>query len=169
MIDVAFDKRMVIVHSVSGNVITPHAHITGSGTEMRLWHTGTPNEHGSNYSAAGDHLGRIWSFEPAQNGVRIRNHLTKAMYLTVDDAKENTTLKMRTRQDHERGQVWHLERALPGLNDFLLVPSHDNGLAIGPMEGAHELETVLILRPRTTLNQLWTAQALCPARTADDL
>ncbi|MFI8834985.1 hypothetical protein ACIGPN_28815 [Streptomyces afghaniensis] len=91
------------------------------------------------------------------------------MYLTVDDTKENTTLKMRTRRDNDRGQVWHLERAVPALNDFLLTPAHGNGMAVGPMEGSHESETVLILRPKTTLNQLWTAQALCPARTPDDL
>ncbi|MFF7315106.1 RICIN domain-containing protein [Streptomyces sp. NPDC008137] len=165
--DVPFGKKQVIVHSASGLIITPRGHLTAAGTEMRLWQAGLPAV-GPNHNAAGANLGRIWQFEKVDNGVRIRNHLDKPMYLSVTEGEENTTVKMSEKRSGDSGQVWRLEQALPGLSDFLLVPVLNTGLAVGPLEGAQILENVLVLRRRASLDLLWKAHTPSPAK-ADDV
>ncbi|MGW7579298.1 hypothetical protein [Streptomyces sp. NPDC054765] len=123
---------------------------------MRLWGAGRPAERGINSGDTPDCRNRTWQFEPTDTGTtRIRNGLD--FYLTVAEGREGVTVKVDRLRSGDQGQLWYLEQPVPGLGDFPLTTALNRALAAGPLEGSHVIENVLVLRTRSTLDQLWTA------------
>ncbi|MFE9400057.1 hypothetical protein [Streptomyces flavidovirens] len=165
VVDLPISTPQVLVHSASGLVITPRGHEQKAGTEVRLWSAGLPAR-GVNSGVQGKDRGRIWQFEPADaGGVRIKNGL--GFYLTTSQGREPATVKMDTERSGDQGQVWHLEQPTPHLADFVITSALNRELAIGPLEVSHLIENVLVLRGKTSLDQLWTSRTPATSKPND--